>query len=447
MRIPLAPPQLNFSESGVVDAVLRVVAAGATPAPGGRYLHWDEFRHRSPPQGISVENFWHAVKYARRAASRPLPLRDLKGSFVRFANVPLLTEFLHMVDRDAAGAIRSPGQVPLTDSGTRDRYLIASLFEESITSSQLEGASTSRANAKQMLREGRAPRDHGERMILNNYAAMEWLRSKHNEPLTPAFVFELHALVTDGTLDDPESGDRFRRDGDEIVVSDETGRILHRPPREAELAGRLDDLCTFANANESGEDFLHPVLRSILIHFQFAYDHPFVDGNGRVARALFYWSMARHGYWLCEFVSISRILKKARAQYLRSFLFTESDENDTTYFLLDQLRVLRRAIEDLHHYLMRKAQEERDAETILRRTWKTDLVLNERQLALLARALRAPDTVFTVETHRRSHGIAYDTARTDLAALTDDGLLTMRKRGRRFLFAPSKDLSARASAL
>lgn len=445
MRIPLTPPKIDLAQPGTFDAVLKVMLAGATPAPGGRYLHWDEFRHRPAPDETTIETYWHAVRYARRAASRAVPLRDLKGAFFRFANVPLLTEFLHMVDRDAAGAIRTPGQV--TDPGTRDRYLIASLAEESITSSQLEGASTSRANAKQMLREGRAPRDHGERMILNNYAAMEWLRSKHNEPLTPEIVFELHALVTDGMLDDPASSGRFRRDADEIVVSDETGQILHWPPKEAELAGRLDDLCKFANANESGEQFLHPVLRSILLHFQFAYDHPFVDGNGRVARALFYWSMARHGYWLCEFVSISRILKRAKSQYLRSFLFTESDENDTTYFLLDQLRVLRRAIDGLHLYIARKAQEERDAEAMLRRTWKTEVVLNERQLALLARALRAPDTVFTVETHRRSHGIAYETARTDLAALADDGLLTMRKRGRRFLFAPSEDLSARASAL
>ncbi len=445
MRIPLPPPALDFADPGAVDALLKALVGAATPAPGGRYLHWDDFRHKPAPEGVSAENYWHAVKYARRAASRAIPLRDLKGNFFRFASVPLLTEFLHMVDRDAGGAIRTPG--PITDSGTRDRYLIASLFEESITSSQLEGASTSRANAKQMLREGRAPRDHGERMILNNYSAMEWLRSKHDQPLTPAIVFELHALVTDGTLDDPASSGRFRRDADEIVVSDDTGRILHRPPQEAELPRRLEELCAFANANEPGENFLHPVLRSILIHFQLAYDHPFVDGNGRVARALFYWSMARHGYWLCEFVSISRILKKARAQYLRSFLYTESDENDTTYFLLDQLRVLRRAIEDLHDYLTRKAQEARDAETILRRSWKTALVLNERQLALLARALRAPETIFTVETHRRSHGIAYDTARTDLASLANDGLLTMRKRGRKLLYAASADLSARASSL
>lgn len=443
MRIPLQPPRLDVGQLTASSALLQWMLRGATPAPGGRYLHWDEFRHRPAPPGTTAEKYWHAVRYARRAASRPVALRDLNGAPFRFANVPLLAEYLHLIDRDAAGAIRTPGQV--TDASTRDRYLIASLSEESITSSQLEGASTSRANAKQMLREGRAPRDHGERMILNNYTAMEWLRSKHDEPLTPAIVFELHSLVTNGTLDDPESSGRLRRDSDDIVVSDETGRILHRPPKEAELAERLAELCAFANANESGEEFLHPVLRSMLLHFQLAYDHPFVDGNGRVARALFYWSMARHGYWLCEFVSISRILKRARGQYLRSFLYTETDENDTTYFLLDQLRVLRRAIEDLHDYLTRKAQEERNAESILRRAWKTKLVLNERQRALLARAFRVPDTVFTVETHRRSHGIAYDTARTDLLELEREGLLSMHKRGRRFAYTASKRLAKRAN--
>ncbi|MGH7655984.1 MAG: Fic family protein [Gemmatimonadaceae bacterium] len=441
MRILISPPQLDYGDRAAVAAVLPALAI-ASPAPGGRYLHWDEFRHRQPIDGLSIENSWHAVKLARKAASRTIPLRDVKGDLFSFANVLVLTEYLHLVDRDAAGAIRTPTQV--TDPGTRERYLLASLAEESITSSQLEGASTSRANAKQMLREGRPARDHGEQMILNNYRAMEWLRSKDSEPLTPAIVLELHALVTEGTLDDSASVGRFRTDADDIVVSDDTGRILHRPPKAAELPQRLDDLCAFANARESGDQFLHPALRSILLHFQLAYDHPFVDGNGRVARALFYWSMARHGYWLCEFVSISRILRRARGQYLRSFLYTETDGNDTTYFLVDQLRVLRRAIEDLHEYLARKAAEAREAEIILQRSWKTALVLNERQLALLARALRQPETTFTIEAHRRSHGVAYETARTDLIVLVDDGLLTMRRRGRRFLFVPSEDLRARA---
>ena len=56
----------------------------------------------------------------------------------------------------------------MTNPETRDSYLVRSLLEESITSSQLEGAATTREIAKEMIRNGRQPRDRGERMIFNN---------------------------------------------------------------------------------------------------------------------------------------------------------------------------------------------------------------------------------------------------------------------------------------
>ena len=72
------------------------------------------------------------------------------------------------------------------------------------------------------------------------------------------------------------------------------------------------------------------------------------------------------GYWLSEFVSISRILKKSSDALREALPLHETDENDTTYFILYQLRVFLRAIEDLHVYLARKAEEIRDTELTLR---------------------------------------------------------------------------------
>ena len=452
MRVPLVPPTIPFLRRAgsdldpvMLERMLRLALSGIGPTPTGRYLHWDQLRHRPAPPGMTAEDFWNATKVARISLYRPIGLVDTTGSPFRFANVPLLAEHLHHVDRDASGTLRTPAQV--TDPATRDRYLISSLHEEAITSSQLEGASTTRDAAKQMLREGRAPANHSERMIVNNYAAMEWLRSLADEPLSPAIVFELHRILTADTFDDPRDAGRFRQDSDEIVVSDETGRVLHRPPVADELAMRIEKMCAFASEGDADGGFLHPVVRSILLHFWLAYDHPFVDGNGRVARALFYWSMARHGYWLCEYVSISRILRRARAQYLRSFLYCETDDNDLTYFLVDQLRVLNRAIDDLHSYLARKSDQIRRAERDVRLAWKTRLVLNERQLALLAHALRTPNASYTLGSHRNSHGIAYETARQDLRSLVEDRLLSQHKRGRRFVFIPSANLLERVARL
>ena len=123
-------------------------------------------------------------------------------------------------------------------------------------------------------------------------------------------------------------------------------RVLHEPPPAASLPQRLERLCAFANAID-GEPFVHPVIRAILLHYMVGYDHPFVDGNGRTARALFYWSLARSGYWRMEYVSISRLLRQAPAQYSRAYLHSEADDNDTTYFILHQLSIIKRAIEAL----------------------------------------------------------------------------------------------------
>lgn len=96
---------------------------------------------------------------------------------------------------------------------------------------------------------------------------------------------------------------------------------------------------------------MHPVIIAIVLHSWLAYDHPFVDGNGRTARAPFYWSMLSQGFWLVEFLSISSILRKAPATSSRSFLHAETDENDLTYFILYHLKVIRRAIDELRAYM------------------------------------------------------------------------------------------------
>src|ERR1700749_3941171 len=101
---------------------------------------------------------------------------------------------LHQIDRYAAGNIKGSDQV--TNPATRDTYLFRSIVEEAITSSQLEGASTTRRIAKEMIQEGRAPRTRSERMILNNYEVMRFVRNFIGKPLTPAVVMEMQSILT-----------------------------------------------------------------------------------------------------------------------------------------------------------------------------------------------------------------------------------------------------------
>lgn len=441
MKIPMSPPDVaSVMESADIGKKVREMM-GIGPMPDGRYLHWDELRHRAPPSNLTLEEWWVGVKLARIAALKPVPLRDKGGVPFQYMLPNAVLRLLHVIDQNAGGGIQLTEEV--TTSGTRDRYIINSLIEESITSSQLEGASTTADVAREMIRSGRPPIDNSERMILNNFVAMRFVQENRDQPLTPALVFELHRLVTDGTLEQGGKAGELRTDEDDIVVSDPYGNTLHTPPIAGELPARLAAMCRFANDRSTdGGVFIHPVVRAIILHFWLAYDHPFVDGNGRTARALFYWSMLSDRYWLAEFISISRILKEAPGQYGRAFLFTETDDNDLTYFVLYQLRVIERAIEDLKAYLRRKMAEIREVQALLKRSAD----LNHRQLALLGHALRHPGRQYTVRSHQTSHGISTGTARTDLLDLAERRLLHKSKAGRAFAFRAPPDLGSRLNA-
>ena len=328
------------------------------------------------------------------------------------------------------------GSEQIANPHTRDTYLINSLIEESITSSQLEGASTTRKIAKEMLRAKRKPRDNSEKMIFNNYNAMEFIREIAHEDLTLDIICRLHKILTEGTLENVQAEGCFRGK-DDIIVGDafDPTVILHEPPLAKELPKRIKNLCDFANS-KSDATFLHPVLKAVLLHFFLAYDHPFEDGNGRTARALFYWSMLRQNYWAMEYVSISRILKNAPAKYKRSYLYTETDDNDVTYFIMYQLEVIVRSINELFDYFKKKAQEIKEVVSIIRKSPELQKILNYRQIALLNRALKKPNSIYFVGSHRGAHNVTYDTARTDLLKLVDLGLLEKTKIGKAFAFLP-----------
>ena len=353
---------------------------GRRPLP-----HWDTLRRLDPPGGLSSEEWWTGIKLSRSSHSRGIPLRDARGRPFRFMLPDSVQEALHRIDSRAGGRIGMADRV--VNRQTRDRFIVNSLIDEAITSSQLEGASTTRAAAARMLRAGRRPRDRSERMILNNYRAMQAVRTMKDSPLTAEAVLTLHVTLTADTLRDPAAAGRLQRpEDDRVEVCDANDQVLYHPPPADQLPDRLGQMVQFANGDADDGAFMHPVVRAILLHFWLAFDHPFEDGNGRTARALFYWAMLRHDYRLFEFVSISRFLKKAPAQYARAFLHTETDGNDLTYFIVHQVDVIRRAIDELDAYLETKVRQVQRVERMLRRS--TDL--NHRQLALLAHADSTP---------------------------------------------------------
>ncbi len=442
MRPPKKPPSESEMWAYLAKAPRRhraILESVPGPTDRRRYLHWDEIRHRKPPGDLTPVEWWFALKLHRAVMAHELPFRDTAGKPFRYAAVDPLPETLHLLDLAAGSQAHIPG--PILEPALRDRYRVHSLIDEAISSSQLEGAATTREVAREMIRAGRAPRTPSERMIMNNFRTMEHITSIKNERLTQELVLELHRLVTLDTLKDPSAAGRFRRRDESIAVTDSENEIVYVPPAD-ELKERVALMCAFANASEGGE-FVHPVIRSMILHFWLAYDHPFIDGNGRTARALFYWSMLSRGYWFSEFVSISEIILKAPAKYGRAFLFTETDDNDITYFLIYHSEIVRRALQSLEEYARGRSARLQLLEDRLAGM----ATLNDRQRELIAHALEHPGHRYTIKSHQMSHNVVYQTARADLLDLADRGLLLRQKRGRTWQFAPVRDLETKLNLL
>ncbi len=436
-----APSQAALSAEFIALNADQQVAllANADPLDSqGRYLPWDEVRYRQPPDGVSVRLHWFGMAMARRAAARTLPLLGRGGQPFWYCYVPPLLGLLNRLDQVQREHILA--NETLMTNAARRRWLQRGLMEESIQSSRLEGANTSRQLAREMLNDGRAPRDKSERMIANNFAAMqtveEWAAS--DEPVDPEHILGLHRIVTAGTMHSERDEGRLQQPGEaRVYVVSTSQEVVHRPPPADELPDRVRRICEFADP-DAGDEFIHPLVRAILLHFMIGYDHPFVDGNGRTARALFYWSLLRSGWWLAPYLPISHFLLQAPAQYSRAYQFVTADNNDVTHFLLHQLEIMQQAVNQLGEDLQQQAAAMRE---LLERLGESGFT--ERQLAILHSALDQPNRIFTIAQQQNEHRVSYWAARADLQDLTERGYLQRQRSGKKFVFRPAPDLQDR----
>ncbi|RZK37107.1 MAG: Fic family protein [Hymenobacter sp.] len=390
---------------------------------GKDYPYWTEVKRRAKPAGIAERDAWMLIKVMRQSNSRKLRLSDIASFTFSFQITEPTLEKLHRFDLYLGGILRSDSVIPAED---KNRYLVSSIMEEAIASSQLEGASTTREVAKEMLRKQRPPRTKSEQMILNNYRTIQFVLAQKQEPMTPELLCQIQAQMTQGTVRD-ENHTGHIRIGDSVEVWNEAaGEVVYVPPPATQLSELLQVFCTFANeelasnSNQAGV-FIHPIVRACILHFLIGYIHPFIDGNGRTARAVFYWYLLRQGYWLVEYMSISRIIHESSTQYAKAYLHTENDANDLTYFINYQVKTLDQAFDSLQQYIGRKMAEKKQLYDFKRLG-----ILNERQLVIVQELAKNPETPWTFREVENRFNVAYQTARTDLMGL--EGLKLLEKR-------------------
>ena len=389
------------------EILLNIDYASEISKINDEYYYWDKVKYNTP-KDIERKDFWAAVKYSRSVNSKIYNFYTCKLSLFETNK---MQEILHNIDMNFGGVLASSSIIP---DKNRQYYLLSSIMEEAIASSQMEGASTTRKVAKEMLRKQAKPKDKSQQMIVNNYNTIRLLSDHKNEGLTPKLLLDIHRQITEKTLENHEDEGRFRTDDNIVVMDGISGDIAHTPPSYKYIEESIVQLCNFVNEDKT---FIHPIIKAIILHFMISFLHPFVDGNGRTARSLFYWYMLKKGYWLTEYLSISRIIYKTKGQYEKAFLYTENDEFDLGYFVQYNLKVLYKAFEELKIYLERKAQE--NAALLEYRIPG----LNERQLQIVKMCAEKQAAIIKSKDLQIQFNVSVKTIRSDLEGLVELGLL------------------------
>lgn len=374
------------------------------------YLYWDKIKYKKTD--ISSVDLWNVVKFDRW-------LRSQKITFGNYAFTYYVTEYiqklLHEFDLHIGGTLGSNIGIAETD---KTKYMVNSIMEEAISSSQMEGANTTRKVAKEMLQKERKPKNKSEQMIMNNFLTMRHIVQHKCDDLTPESLLNIHQLISWNTLEDKTEEGLFRNSNDIFVANHATDEVVHTPPPHKELGQLITDLCDFFN--NDGKDFVHPIIKGIIIHFMIGWIHPFTDGNGRTARALFYWYMLKEGYWLTEYLSISRIIKDTKVQYEKAYIYSEIDDNDLSYFITYHIKTMEQAFAALKEYIGHKQRSVMQAAKFVKIPG-----VNDRMAQILKILYEDADRVFSPKELENRFNVSSYTARADLKQLVELGFMEM----------------------
>jgi len=407
----------------------------------GRYLPFDEFRYRVP-EGLDVSLSWSVVKMARERQLKSIIAIGEPREVCRFYLSPLIQKAISETDRNATSAALEWMSSKIGEQKHLE-YLLNDLFEdEAISSSQLEGAATTTKAAKDLLKRKRKPRSLDEKMIIGNFRMMKFAWANRDKELSIDLILELHKTGVEDIDNDNYMPGVFRN-SDDVRVADSDGNTVHTPPPAKGLTKRIKNLVKWANEchhDIDNKEYYHPLVKAIALHFAIGFEHPFRDGNGRVARALFYWYMFKNDFACFRYIAISVLLKAAPVKYGKSYLYTESDGMDLTYFIDHQCGIIIRAINQFKESYKKTLEENEKFNSWL---WESGLIrkLNDKQQTVFQVARSGIADTFTAINVKENLGCAYNTAASALNGLVELKLFTKKKEGREWVYrmhAPKK---------
>jgi Fic family protein len=293
------------------------------------------------------------------------------------------------------------------------------LIDESYYSSKIEGAFSTRRQAKEVIKTGQA-NTHSERMILNNYNALEFVIDHLNVPISKDGIVQLQQLITKDTLSPEDITDGYRTD--KVYVEDViTQEIVHVGPDHSLVPVMMESLFDFIENTT-----LNPLVVASLLHFYIGYVHPFFDGNGRVARSTMYWYLMSKGYSFFQLFSISQKYEYDKNYYYQAFLDTE-ESGDVTHFVLMNVVTIWKAIQDA----LKKVERYSLNVEIKRIIQANKIVLTKNQKKLLKYAVNSGGNILL--SHKKiAWWSSEEEARSDIEQLVVVGLLKSIEDGKAY---------------
>jgi Fic family protein len=342
-----------------------------------------------------------------------------------FQRTDLLVEMIARIEVARDRILRAP-IVPRWEADLRLDALVRSAHH----STSIEGNPLSLEEVTDLLNDSGSgdgsnvlahPRDKQEVL---NYAEVLRYIDRHflgqERPISPQTILYLHGLVVKDILPPPEAGN-YRR-VPVVVAVPATGEVVFRPPDWQEVPGLTANLAAWLDSAPSPAPALMPVLEAGVAHYELVRIHPFVDGNGRTARALATLVLCRRGFDTKRFFALDEYYNQDRSSYYEALRSVDPRTRDLTewleYFVqgiaVEMTRVERR---------VQELSSLRPAEAAA-----GQIVLSARQMKLLDSLRRTGGDISNRE-YQSLFVVSKRTASNDLAELTERGLLIVEGAG------------------
>ncbi|MGE5042182.1 MAG: Fic family protein [Candidatus Levyibacteriota bacterium] len=172
-----------------------------------------------------------------------------------------------------------------------------------------------------------AARNRDVQEVINYRKVMEYMGRTMGKRIDEDTIRQLHKIVVANILPLDKSGDY--RDKDVVIKNSITGEVSFRPPKVIEVPWQVKELVSFIQE----ESDMHPVLKAGVVHYEFVRIHPFLDGNGRVGRALSTLVLFKEGYDIRQFFSLEEHFDNNPKEYYDALQSVEKFKGDQTVWL------------------------------------------------------------------------------------------------------------------